>query len=139
LDLLAIVQNMIAEFPPEIVNKLVSLLEPDEFTRLELERPSLGIRAAAATLERLESEKRCRHLLDSWQLQSIQSIERCMILLLAEDFAEDLDPSDRIEQLYEELNQEALHFQKLFYDERQYLQNLDRQRCTSQEDLVLLE
>ncbi|MGA0199488.1 MAG: DNA primase, partial [Prochlorotrichaceae cyanobacterium] len=87
----------------------------------------------------LESEKRCRHLLDSWQLQSIQSIERCMILLLSEDLAEDLDPSDRIEQLYEELNQEALHFQKLFYDERQYLQNLDRQRCTSQEDLVLLE
>ena len=59
-----------------------------------------------------------------------------MTLLLAEDFGDSLDPSDRIEQLYEELNQEALYFQKLFYDERQYLQNLDRQRCASREDLV---
>jgi DNA primase len=136
LNLVAMIQNTIAEFPPEIVPKVVALLEPDEFTRVELKRPNLGIRAAAATLERLESEKRCRHLLNSWQLQSIQSIERCMTLLLAEDFGDVIDPSDRIEQLYEELNQEALHFQKLFYDERQYLQNLDRQRCASQEDLV---
>lgn len=136
LNLVALIQNTIAEFPPEIVPKVVALLEPDEFTLVELKRQTLGIRAAAATLERLECEKRCRHLLNSWQLQSIQSIERCMILLLAEDFGDSLDPSDRIEQLYEELNQEALHFQKLFYDERQYLQNLDRQRCASQEDLV---
>ena len=133
---MALIQNTIAEFPPEIVPKVVALLEPDEFTLVELKRPTLGIRAAAATLERLECEKRCRHLLNSWQLQSIQSIERCMTLLLAEDFGDSLDPSDRIEQLYEELNQEALYFQKLFYDERQYLQNLDCQRCASQEDLV---
>ena len=114
LNLVAIVQSSIAEFPSEIVNKLVALLEPDEFTRVELKRSSLEIRGAAAMLERLECEKRCRHLLNSWQLQNIQSIERCMILLLAEDFGEAIDPSDRIEQLYEELNQETLHFQKLF-------------------------
>ena len=135
LDLLQAIHNSIAEFPPEIVPTLLPLLELDEFTRIELQRPPLVIRAAAATLERLECEKRCRHLLNSWQLQTIQSIERCMVLLLEEVFCDQIDPDDRIEQLYEQLNQEALHFQKLFYDERQYLQSLDRQRCTSHQDL----
>lgn len=152
LDLLKAIQDTIAEFPSEIVPTILPLIELDELTRIELNRPSLVIRAATATLERLECEKRCRHLLHSWQLQTIQSIEHCMMLLLEESFSDTstpctndgstnetvenaIDPDDRIEQLYEQLNQEALHFQKLFYDERQYLQSLDRQRCTTHTDL----
>ena len=152
LDLLKAIQDTIAEFPSEIVPTILPLIELDELTRIELYRPSLVIRAATATLERLECEKRCRHLLHSWQLQTIQSIEHCMMLLLEESFSDTatpvtndgstnetaenaIDPDDRIEQLYEQLNQEALRFQKLFYDERQYLQSLDRQRCTTHTDL----
>jgi DNA primase len=149
IDLVQAIQDTIAEFPGEIVPTVLPLIELDELTRIELQRPSLVIRAAAATLERLECEKRCRHLLHSWQLQTIQSIEHCMVLLLEESFSETaspesstgetlgntIDPDDRIEELYEQLNQEALRFQKLFYDERQYLQSLDRQRCTTHTDL----
>jgi hypothetical protein len=45
------------------------------------------------------------------------------------------DAENRIEQLYLQLNQTALDFQKRFYDEWYYLQDLSQERCTSTADL----
>ncbi|HEY9748125.1 MAG TPA: hypothetical protein V6C63_05585, partial [Allocoleopsis sp.] len=80
-----------------------------------------------ASLERIMCEKRCRHLLKMWE-EATQAILN--------------DPSQ--EQVLDSLEQsldsafdaEALRFQKLFYDERRYLQELDRQRCVTPADLL---
>ncbi|MEM8604625.1 MAG: toprim domain-containing protein, partial [Cyanobacteria bacterium P01_H01_bin.121] len=135
-DLVVQLQDAITDFPPKAANRIMAILELNEKTELDILRPQLGLRQAAATLERLESEKRCRHLLDSWQAQKVQSIERCVQQLLAQDQGTVTDLETQLQQLYQNLNTEALQFQKLFYDERQYQQTLDHQRCTSQAELV---
>jgi DNA primase len=137
LDLMTALHNQIETFPPDIAPTVIELLQLDEMTKIDLvHRAPLVIRGASARLEKLESEKRYRHLLNSWQVQTIQSIERCITLLLEEDFSAVHDPNHRVEQLYQQLNQEAFHFQKLLYDEHRYLNHLDRQRCASTQDLV---
>lgn len=136
IELLDLVQDQLSEWPQETTRRLTPLFYLDEKSRLDLYRPSLDIRGAAATLERIRCEKRCRHLLESWQYQSLHSVERCIEKLLAEGADTDLDGETQIEQLHQELNAEALYFQKLYYEEKQYLQALDGQRCATPEDLI---
>ncbi len=136
IDLIELLQDQLSDWPPETVRRLAPLFYLDEKTRLDIYRPSLNIRGAAATLERIRCEKRCRHLLDSWQYQAIHSVERCIEKLLSDGTDTDLDGETQIEHLHRELNAEALYFQKLFYEEKQYLQTLDNQRCATPTDLV---
>ena len=81
-------------------------------------------------LERQKSFKRCRHLLEAWGGQRLQTLEAC-ISVLVQDNQEDqqgVDMEGRIEQLFEELNRDALHYQELYYSERKHIQHLDQQR-----------
>lgn len=134
------IQDALTDLPladsPQTQSHVMGIVQPNEMQRVDLVRPHLGIRAAAATLERLECEKRCRHLLNSWQSQRLESIERCMEQLLTEDWSTPEQAEQRIEELHRSLNGEILEFQRLFYDEWRYLQTLNQQRCTSTEDLL---
>lgn len=115
---------------------IMGILQPSEIQRVDLYRPQLGIRSAAATLERLECEKRCRHLLSSWQSHRLESLERCVAELLQGNFESHQSLEDQIEAHYHSLNREILDFQHRFYNEWRYLQSLNQQRCTTSEDLV---
>lgn len=128
LDLLTPLREAITDIPPEATPMVMRVLYLDEKTRLDIARPALVIRAAVATLERITSEKRYRHLLDSWKRQPVQTIEHCIGQLLTQGLAEGEDADEQIEKLYAQLNEEVLQFQKLFYDERRYLEVLDQQR-----------
>jgi DNA primase len=91
-----------------------------------------------AALERQKCLKRCRHLLDAWSGQRLETLERCIARLLqgeAEAAAAPvglqpvvLDMEVRIEALFRELNADALRFQELYYGERRYLESLDDHR-----------
>lgn len=126
VDLLTALQDRCTESPEEI-KRVLHILQLDETGKLDILRPSLAIRTATASLERIMCEKRCRHLLKMWE-EATQAILN--------------DPSQ--EQVLDSLEQsldaafdaEALRFQKLFYDERRYLQELDRQRCVTPTDLL---
>jgi DNA primase len=135
IDLLTALQDCFIDYP-EQMNQLVQILHLTEKTRLDICRPALDIRVAAACLERIMCEKRCRHLLKVWSEQEVKSIGACLAHLLAEggDHLEATDP--RLEQLYMQLNEQALHFHQLFYEEKRYLQQLDQQRCVSTTDLL---
>jgi DNA primase len=134
-DLEPLLHNHLSDFSPEIAPRILSILQLNEMSQIDLVRPVLGIRSAAATLESLDAKKRCRHLLDSWQLQMIHSIERCVEQLLEKGIEDHDDAEVQIDRLYTTLNTEALNFQKRFYDEWNYLQNLNRERCTTLKDL----
>lgn len=136
LDLETALHQKLTDFPGEASSRMLGILQLDEMTRFDLFRPQLEIRSAAATLESLKVEKRRRHLLNSWQLQTVQSIEHCIAQVLQEDLTDDQDAEIRIEQLYSTLNQEILDFQRRFYDEWNYLQSLNQQRCPTMEDLI---
>ncbi len=69
-DLLSILRDRSAEFPPEM-SQVCRFLELDEKTSADLERAALVVRSATATLERVVCEKRRRHLLDLWKSTDI--------------------------------------------------------------------
>ncbi len=128
LDLLQPLRESITDIPPEATPMVMRILYLDEKTRIDIARPPIVIRAAVATLERINSEKRYRHLLDAWQRQPVQTIESCIGQLLEQGLEEGEDADEQIEKLYLQLNEEVLQFQKLFYDEWRYLEVLDSQR-----------
>ena len=138
LDLPRLLADQLVVEQSALLGRLTPLLEPNELQRMALSQPLLQLRGAAAALERQKSLKRCRHLLDAWSSQRLETLERCISRLLEEErqeaqaTASGLAPlSDmevRIEALFAELNGDALRFQDLYYNERKHLEHLDFQR-----------
>ncbi|EAQ69071.1 DNA primase [Synechococcus sp. RS9909] len=115
-----------------LVTRLTPLLEPGELQRLSLEQPLQQLRGTAAMLERQKSLKRCRHLLEAWGGQRLETLERCIAALIQEEQQDpqpSVDMEQRIQLMFETLNADALRFQQLYYSERQHLLFLDQQRC----------
>ena len=135
LDLPRLLGELLLVEQSELLSRLTPLLEPSEVQRAALAQPQLQLRGAAATLERQKSLKRCRHLLDAWSSQRLETLERCIARLL-EDPEPDpsalsnpgLDMESRIDALFAELNRDALQFQTLYYNERKHMEHLDSQR-----------
>jgi DNA primase len=145
-----------AEVPSDLLTRLTPLLEPTDVQRLALANPQLQLRGATASLERQRSLKRCRHLLNAWSAQRLETLERCIARLLeagsgtADTPAHapcDGDPSRapqpaaldmeaRIEAMFADLNGDALRFQELYYNERQHIAHLDQQRRAGFEDVL---
>ena len=121
----------------DLVKRLTPLLEPGELQRVALARPMDQLRGTAAMLERQKSHKRCRHLLEAWTGQRLQTLERCIAVLIEQEKDEqsspavemEVDMEQRIHAMFEDLNAEALRFQELYYTERRHIQHLDQQRC----------
>jgi DNA primase len=137
-----------AESPADLLTRLTPLLEPSDVQRLALANPLLQLRGATASLERQRSLKRCRHLLNAWSAQRLETLERCIARLLEEGHAAAepepgsalqpvaLDMEARIEEMFADLNGDALRFQELYYNERQHITHLDQQRRAGFEDVL---
>jgi DNA primase len=135
LDLPRLLTDRLVMEQNELLDRLMPLLEPAELQRLDLQNPLLHLRGAIAMRARLQAEKRCRHLLDAWRSQQLHTLEHCLGLML-ERGAEPpagLTPvvamELRIEDLFVQLNADALRFQEDYYSERRHLGELDRRRC----------
>ncbi|MFM9103463.1 MAG: DNA primase, partial [Cyanobium sp.] len=147
LDLPRLLGDQLVVEQSALLGRLTPLLEPSELQHLQLAQPLLQLRGATAVLERQKCLKRCRHLLDAWSGQRLETLERCIARLLegeagagtepetqaqAEPGAPllpvGLDMETRIEALFRELNADALRFQELYYGERRYLEELDGHR-----------
>ena len=115
-----------------LVHRLTPLLEPGELERVHLAQPMEQLRGTAAVLERQKSLKRCRHLLEAWGGQRLETLESCIAALIEEErhkpsAAMEMEP--RIQMMFETLNRDALRFQELYYSERKHIAHLDQQRC----------
>ena len=139
LDLPRLLGDQLVVEQSALLSRLTPLLEPNELQRMALSQPMLQLRGATASLERQKSVKRCRHLLDAWSSQRLETLERCIARLLDEErqearatasgLAPVSDMEARIEALFIDLNGDALRFQELYYNERKHLEHLDSQRC----------
>ena len=163
LDLPRLLADQLLVEQSELLNRLTPLLEPNEVQRLSLAQPLLQLRGTTAALERQRSLKRCRHLLDAWSSQRLETLERCIALLLAEGqpgaqppagaaaaraagsgpaaapgsgLSPAIDMETRIDAMFADLNRDALHFQDLYYNERQHIGHLDQQRCAGYEEIM---
>ena len=141
LDLPRLLTDQLLLENSALVARLTPLLEPAELQRLALARPMDVLRGTAAILERQKSHKRCRHLLEAWGGQRLETLERCIASLIANEqeqtaTAEGVDMEGRIQEMFEQLNADALRLQELYYSERKHIQHLDQQRCAGYEVAV---
>tara|TARA_Y100001968_G_scaffold182115_1_gene166772 strand:- start:576 stop:2627 length:2052 start_codon:yes stop_codon:yes gene_type:complete len=117
--------------------KINSLLQPGEYQLAAMSEPLLQLRGAAATLERQKSLKRCRHLIESWSSQRLDTLEDCIASLIEQDKAdenESLEVEECINDMFSKLNNDAINFQELYYTERRHISYLDKQRCSNFKD-----
>ncbi|NCG17011.1 MAG: DNA primase [Synechococcales cyanobacterium H12SWP_bin.12] len=141
LDLPRLLTDQLLLENSALVARLTPLLEPAELQRLALARPMDVLRGTAAILERQKSHKRCRHLLEAWGGQRLETLERCIASLIDNEqeqtaTAEAVDMEGRIQEMFEQLNADALRLQELYYSERKHIQHLDQQRCAGYEVAV---
>ena len=126
--------NQLAMEDTSSLDRFMPLLEPNELRRQSFHQPLLHLRGAIASRARLAAEKRCRHLLDTWKAQRLHTLEQCLARLLNMDLAPAnpsapaADMEERLQQLFEELNHDALRLQADYYAERRHLQELDQHR-----------
>ena len=116
-----------------LVTRLTPLLEPGELEQVRLAQPMEQLRGTAAVLERQKSLKRCRHLLEAWAGQRLNTLELCIATLIEQERHQpetSMDMEPRIQTMFEDLNRDALRFQELYYSERKHIAHLDQQRCS---------
>ena len=75
------------------------------------------------------SLKRCRHLIESWGSQRLKTLENCISILIDNSSLEPADSNKEIEDVFKDLNSDAIKFQELYYLEREHINFLDKQRC----------
>ena len=130
LDLPRLLTDQLLLENSALISRLTPLLEPGELERLSLSEPLEQLRGTTALLERQRSLKRCRHLLEAWGGQRLQTLEACIAALIDQEAAEASDDMEqRIQTLFDELNRDALRYQELYYTERKHISHLDQQRC----------
>ncbi len=105
-DLLSVLRDRAAEFPHDLTH-IFWLFELDEKTELEVNRASLVIRTATASMERVMCEKRRRHFFDLWKNTDVMA-------------SPDL----------------GQYYQQKIYAEDQRIKSLDQERHTNFNDLV---
>lgn len=115
---------------------ITPLLHLDETTAVSLERPELVIQAAAAALERIAVEKRCRHILQSWQetvdlILSESPPSEALRHYLDHLLTNNDSKIDNIPSVAPERLKRLEQLRRDYYQHRQYLQQLDQQRCPS--------
>ena len=116
----------------EHLPKLNPFLESTELRLATLSDPESLIRGSLASLEKQKSLKRCRHLIEAWSSQRLQTLENCIASLIVQETSQPSNSSDmeqKVISMFEELNNEAINFQQLYYAERKHILNLDKQRC----------
>ena len=130
LDLSRLLTDQLLLENSALVSRLTPLLEPGELQKVALAEPLEQLRGLAALLERQKSFKRCRHLLEAWGGQRLQTLEGCIAVLISErqDAHQPVDMEARIQTLFDDLNRDALRYQELYYTERKHIQHLDQQR-----------
>ena len=129
IDLLLQLPDYLNINHPEFKNLLGPYIQPGELFLTTLNNPQGNILGSLSLLERYKSLKRCRHLIQSWSSQRLQTLENCISILINSSNQEGSDSSQEIDDLFQELNSDAIKFQELYYLERQHITFLDKQRC----------
>ena len=120
----------------ELSTYLSTLLEPGEVQIAILSQPLLHFKGAVAVLERQKSLRRCKHLIESWGAQRLQTLEQCISFLIEKDHeksTENYDMESMIVEMFDDLNRDAINFQELYYSERKHILLLDKQRCLNEQ------
>ncbi len=129
INLISLLPDHLALNDLEVSNKINSFINPDELFLTTLKNSKHNLLGTLSLLERYKSLKRCRHLIESWGSQRLKTLENCISILIDNSSLEPSDTNKEIEDVFKDLNSDAIKFQELYYLERQHINFLDKQRC----------
>jgi len=129
INLLTNLSDALSVNHSEIINKINIFINPNELFLTTLNNPKNNLLGTLSLLERNKSLKRCRHLIESWSTHRLKTLENCISILINSKPIESKDSQVEIEELFKELNSDAIKFQDLYYLERKHISSLDKQRC----------
>ncbi len=129
INLISLLPDHLALNDLEVSNKINIFINPDELFLTTLKNSKHNLLGTLSLLERYKSLKRCRHLIESWGSQRLKTLENCISILIDNSSLEPSDSNKEIEDVFKDLNSDALKFQELYYLERQHINFLDKQRC----------
>ena len=129
IDLISLLPDHLALNDLEVSNKINTFINPDELFLTTLKNSKHNLLGTLSLLERYKSLKRCRHLIESWGSQRLKTLENCISILIDNSSLEPSDSNKEIEDVFKDLNSDAIKFQELYYLERQHINFLDKQRC----------
>ncbi len=129
IELVSLLPDHLALNNLETSNKINVFVNPDELFLATLKSPKHNLLGTLSLLERYKSLKRCRHLIESWGSQRLKTLENCISILIDNSSIESSDSNKEIDEVFKDLNSDALKFQELYYLERQHINLLDKQRC----------
>jgi len=131
INLISLLSDYLAMNNSELIDKINFFINPDELFLTTLKNPKINLLGSLSLLERYKSLKRCRHLIESWGSQRLKTLENCISILIDNASSNPNDSHKEIEDLFKDLNSDAIKFQELYYLERQHINFLDKQRCGS--------
>jgi len=129
INLISLLPDYLALNNPESSNKINIFINPNELFFTLLSNPKDNLLGTLSLLEKYNSLKRCRHLIESWGSQRLKTLENCISLLIDNPSSGLPDTNKEIDDLFKDLNSDAIKFQELYYLERQHINFLDKQRC----------
>ncbi len=129
INLISLLPDHLALKNLEVSNKINTFINPDELFLTNLKNPLENLLGTLSLLERYKSLKRCRHLIESWGSQRLKTLENCISILIDNSSLESSDSNREIDDVFKDLNSDAIKFQELYYLERQHINLLDKQRC----------
>ena len=129
INLISLLPDHLALNDLEVSNKINTFINPDELFLTTLKNSKHNLLGTLSLLERYKSLKRCRHLIESWGSQRLKTLENCISILIDNSSLEPSDSNKEIEDVFRDLNSDAIKFQELYYLEREHINFLDKQRC----------
>ncbi len=129
IDFISYLPDFLSINHPEIIDKINQFINPNELLLTTLNNAKDNLLGTLSLLERGKSMKRCRHLIQSWSSQRLKTLENCISILIDKESSESSDSIEEIDDLFKELNSDAIKFQDLYYTERNHIFSLDKQRC----------
>ena len=129
INLISLLPDHLALNDLEVSNKINTFINPDELFLTTLKNSKHNLLGTLSLLERYKSLKRCRHLIESWGSQRLKTLENCISILIDNSSLEPTDSHKEIEDVFKDLNSDAIKFQELYYLEREHINFLDKQRC----------
>ena len=128
IDLISMLSNSFEINNLELSEKLNIFINPSELFLTTLNDAKYNLLGTLSLLEKNKSLKRCRHLIESWSTQRLKTLENCISILIDSN-SQSNDSNEEIEDLFKELNSDAIKFQDLYYLEREHIISLDKERC----------
>ncbi len=129
INLISLLPDHLALNNVKALNKINTFINPDELFLTTLNNTKHNILGILSLLEKYKSLKRCRHLIESWGSQRLKTLENCISILIDNSSLDPSDSNKEIDDVFKDLNSDALKFQELYYLERQHINLLDNQRC----------